>query len=110
MELIANSQLHGVYGDVEKDRRFNCPDVIGNQLLKNGKARRPILPITVVEKKIIAPREVGPVIPFRDVPMPDAQPAEVSDESDTLLSKSNVRTKRVINNSRRRGRKRNARK
>lgn len=90
MRLISNRQLTGSYGTVPADTVFDCPDDTGKELIADGKARRPDPPRIVMETKVYEPPEVGPVIPFRDLPVPDAQPAPVAAKSDPVLPAADV--------------------
>ena len=40
MRVIANSQLHGVYGTKIKDEVFEVSDSLGHQLLERGMVRK----------------------------------------------------------------------
>src|SRR5512137_189099 len=78
MRLIANRQLTGVYGTVVAGQEFECPDDVARQLIQSGVVHKAEPPKVQYETKIIRPAEVGPAQPFRDVPVPDPQPAPVA--------------------------------
>jgi hypothetical protein len=77
MLLIANRQLTGDFGTVAPEEQFFCAEDEGNQLLQKGLARLAYRPVHY-ETKVITPEapEVKPggVLPFRDVPVIDAEP------------------------------------
>jgi hypothetical protein len=106
MKVIANSQLTGDYGTVAADQEFDPGDEIGVQLLKSGLVRYVNPPRVEYETKVIVPEapEVGPRQPFRDVPMPHPEQANVASESDSLLPGSDIPASRVADSVRRGGR------
>jgi hypothetical protein len=104
MRLTANFQLHGAYGDVGPDESFECPDEISEILLKNNQARIPDPPRVIYETKVVAPPEVGPIIPFSDSAVSDAQQEELASDSDSVLSESDSSESGASNSGRRRGR------
>lgn len=94
MRLVSNRQLTGVYGTVPPDTIFDCPDDIAKELLNAGKVRKPEPP-RILETKVIRPPEVGPVIPFCNVPLSDSEPAEVVAESHSMLPESDLPEQRT---------------
>jgi hypothetical protein len=104
MRIVANFQLHGVYGDIGPDEAFDCPEDIGEVLLKNNQARIPDPPKILYETKVVAPLEVGPVVPFRDMPMSHEEPKTVATESNPVFSKPDASKSRTADSCRRRGR------
>ena len=103
MRLVANRQLTGVYGTVAPHQVFDAPDDVGVELLRDGKARRPDPP-AVIETKVFRPPEVGPVIPFRDVSVPDPEQASVVAARDSVLSVPDVPEQGTPDTGRRRKR------
>lgn len=104
MKLIALSQLTGVYGTVQEDGIFDCPEDIALQLLAMNKARKADPPKIVKETKVITPPEVGPIVPFRDGAVPDAQSKGMATEGNSVLSKSDLAKQGTSDPRGRRGR------
>ena len=92
MRVIANRQLTGHYGVVSGGEEFEADDDVARQLLRTGLVRKPDPPRVLYETKVIVPEspEAAPRPGFRDVPVPDAEPAPVASESDPLLRASDV--------------------
>jgi len=89
MKLIANRQTTGDYGTVAPDGYFHCPDDVAKELLASGIARIPDPP-KILEHKVFSPPEVGPIIPFRDMPVSDEESTLVADASYSVLSQPDV--------------------
>src|SRR4051794_16492770 len=84
MKLIANRQLCGDFGVVAQGESFMCHDEqTATSLLGRALARTAAPPRILYETKVIAPEapEVGPRLPFRDLPLCHPQPAELAFES-----------------------------
>ena len=106
MKLIANRQLHnpGLYGTVAEGHEFNCTDEeVAKDLIRNDLARKAEPPRILYETKVIVPPEVGPAVPFRDMPVPDKKPEAVVAASDPVLSESNLSEPGAADSRRRRG-------
>lgn len=95
MNVIANSQLTGIYGTVAKDEPFNCPDEVAKELLANRKVRLAGKPIVRKEIKVIKPPEVGPTVPFRDGSLSDSEPKIVPSSSNKKLSRADSSRQRT---------------
>ena len=107
MRLIAHRQLHnpGLYGTVAEGHEFDCSDEnVAGQLIQSGLARKAEPPKILYETKVMTPPEVGPVVPFRDVPVPDAKPEGVAAASDPVLSEANLSEPGAADSRRRQGR------
>jgi hypothetical protein len=108
MKLISNRQLYGtnmIPNDVGPNEIFECPDhEVAKQLLSDGMARLPGPPKVFYEVKVIRPREVGPDIPFRDMPMSNEKPVGLVVKSDPVLSTPDISKSGTFNLSRRPGR------
>jgi hypothetical protein len=85
MRLIANRQLTGEYGTVIAGQEFECSDQIAHELLAQGMVRKADPPKVVYETKVVRPAEVGPTQPFRNVPVPDQEPAPVDPPRDRVV-------------------------
>ena len=96
MRLIANRQLTGHYGVVTIGQEFEADDDVARQLLRNGLVKKPDLPAMVYETKVIAPEvpEAAPRDTFRDVPLPDAEQADVAPEGNREFSAANFQAQR----------------
>jgi hypothetical protein len=104
MKLIANRQLTGVYGTVGPGEAFECDDELAQELLRAGVVRKAEPPRVLYQTKAVSPPEVGPAIPFRDLPVPDAKPQEVAAQGDPVLPGPNLRQERAPDPVKRRGR------
>lgn len=107
MRLIANRQLSGAYGVVTAGQVFECDDEIARTLMENGVAYRPQPPRILYQTKVVRPEapEVGPRPPFRDLPLPNAEPKVVSATSNPVLPGTDVPESRASNPVRWGGRK-----
>lgn len=106
MKLTARRQLTGDWGTVTTGQQFEAIDDHARELLAAGLADR-VQPLQVqYETKIVVPEasEVSPRLPFRDVSLPDAQPAPLAPESDRVLADSNLRSQRAADSGGRRRR------
>lgn len=101
MRLIAVAQqLTGEYGTVTAGQEFECREDIAIELLRSGSARQPDPPRVLYETKpragyetkVIVPEapEASPRPPFRNMPLPDAQPAPVAPKGDPVLPAADV--------------------
>ncbi len=93
MRLIANRQLRGDYGVVAPGQQFETTDAIAMQLLNAGLVRKAAPPQVLYETKPVYPAEapeVRPERPFRDMSMPDPQPANVAPAGDSVLPEPDV--------------------
>jgi hypothetical protein len=111
VKVIANCQLAGEYGVVGPDETFEVRDEVGKQLISLGYARPYGPPTVVYETQVIEPEEapmVRPEVPFRDVHVPDKEPARVAPKSDPVVRKPDVSKKRVADRSGRSGRARSS--
>lgn len=107
MRLIAHRQLHnpGLYGTVAEGHEFDCSDEnVAGQLIQSGLARKSEPPKILYETKVMTPREVGPAIPFRDVPVPDEKPEAVAAAGYPVLPEPNLSEPGAADSRRRRGR------
>ena len=107
MRLIAHRQLHnpGLYGTVAEGHDFDCPDEdVAGQLIQSGLARKAEPPKILYETKVMTPPEVGPAVPFRDVPMPDTKPSGLAATGDPVLPEPNLSEPGAADRGRRRGR------
>ena len=105
MRLISDRQLTGIYGTVAPYEEFDCPDDdVARQLIQSGLAHKAESPKILYDTKVIAPPEVGPAIPFRDVPVPDAKPPAVAAAGDPVLPEPNLSEPGAADSRRRRGR------
>jgi hypothetical protein len=105
MLLVSDSQLYIKGTDYQAGIPFEIDEDEGQFLIARGTARKAEPPKVLYETKVIRPAEVGPVIPFRDVPMPDAQPETVAAAGNPMLSKSDLAEQGIADPGRRRGRK-----
>ena len=107
MRVIANRQLTGHYGVVTIGQEFEADDDVARQLLRNGLVKKPDLPAMVYETKVIAPEapEAAPRDTFRDVPLPDAEQADVAPEGNREFSAANFQAQRTDDPRGRAGRK-----
>ena len=107
MRVIANRQLTGHYGVVTIGQEFEADDDVARQLLRNGLVKKPDLPAMVYETKVIVPEapEAAPRDAFRDLPLPDAEPASVAREGDREFSAANFQPQRTDDPGGRGGRK-----
>ena len=107
MRVIANRQLTGHYGVVTIGQEFEADDDVARQLLRNGLVKKPDPPAMVYETKVIVPEvpEATPRDAFRDVPLPDAEQADVAPEGDREFSAANFQAQRVDDPRGRAGRK-----
>lgn len=112
MKLIANRQLTGAYGTVAPGEEFECADEIAGELLRAYLVRPATPPRVTYETKVIWPAapsqsfeapEVSARLPFRDVPVPDAESKAVAPESHSVLPDADVPKSGAID-SRGRGR------
>jgi hypothetical protein len=109
MKLIANRQLRGEYGLVAPDQEFEARDEVAGDLLRRDLARRAGPPVVLYETKPIQPQEapeVRPEVPFRDVPVPHAEPEAVASEGDSVLPESDPQPSRAGDSGGRRRRSR----
>ena len=92
MRVIANRQLTGHYGMVTAGQEFEAEDDVARQLLQAGLVKKPDPPAMVYETKVIAPEvpEAAPRDVFRDVSLPDPEPAGMAPEGDSVLSTPDV--------------------
>src|SRR5687767_9167576 len=98
----AVGSLLGDYGKVSQGQEFECKDErVALQLIAEGKAYR-VMPPPVIHETT---PEVSARPPFRDVPVPDEEPAPVAAESNPVLPGSNVSQQGTPHPRRRRGRK-----
>jgi len=104
MRLIALSQLTGVYGTVQENEVFDCPEDIALQLLAMNKARKADPPRIIKETKVFTPPEVGPIVPFRDGVVPDSQPKGMASEGNPVLPGSDLDEQGTADPRGRRGR------
>ena len=104
MKLVSHRQLTGVYGTVGPGVTFDCPDEIAVELIKAGLAHRSGPPRVLYETKVIVPAEVGPIVPFRDVPVPDTEPTGLAADGNSVFSAADVSKQRALNPGGRRGR------
>ena len=114
MRVICNcTQLTGDYGTVKCGQEFECPDEAAMKLLNAGRVRALPQPKILYETKPIQPEyrvitpeapEVSARPPFRDVPVSHEESPDVAPEGDSVLSESDLRTKRTIDHRGRRGR------
>ena len=107
IRLIANRQLTGHYGVVTMGQEFEAEDDVARQLLRNGLVKKPDLPSMAYETKVIAPEvpEAAPRDTFRDVPVPDAEQADLAPEGNQEFSATNFPAQRTDDPSGRAGRK-----
>ncbi len=107
MRVIANRQLAGHYGVVTTGQEFDAEDDVARQLLRAGLVKKPDPPAMVYETKVIVPEvpEAAPRDVFRDLPLPDAEPAAVAGEGDQQLSAPDLPTQRADDSRGRTGRK-----
>jgi hypothetical protein len=107
MRVIANRQLTGHYGVVTIGQEFEADDDVARQLLRNGLVKKPDLPAMVYEMKVIVPEvpEAAPRDAFRDVPVPDAEQADVAPEGNREFSAANFQAQRTDDPRGRAGRK-----
>src|SRR5580704_6511680 len=107
MRVIANRQLTGHYGVVFGGQEFDAEEGVARQLLRAGLVKRPDPPVMVYETKVIVPEapEAAPRDAFRDVPLPDAEPAGVAREGNRELSTADVPMPRADDPRGRAGRK-----
>ena len=107
MRVIANRQLTGHYGVVTMGQEFDAEDDVARQLLRAGLVKRPDPPTMVYETKVIAPEvpEAAPRDVFRDVSLPDAEPAGMAPEGDQQLSAPDLPAQRTDDPGGRAGRK-----
>lgn len=92
MKLIANRPITGDYGTVVPGQDFEPTDERAHDLLKRGLARKKEEPVIQYETKVVTPEapEVSPRHPFRDVPVPDAEPEDVAPEGDSGVPDADV--------------------
>ena len=115
MRLIANRQLAGDYGVVVAGDQFIVSDPDGLKLIEMGVARRADPPRVLYETKPAryemptiqpaAPEVSARASDFRDVCLPDAKPAPVAPESNSVLPKPNASEPGTADPVGRRGRK-----
>jgi len=107
MRVIANRQLTGHYGMVTAGQEFEAEDDVARQLLRAGLVKRPDPPAMVYETKVIVPEvpEAAPRDVFRDVSLPDSEPAVMAAEGDQELSAADLQTPRTNDPVGRAGRK-----
>ena len=104
MFLISNRQLTGVYGTVTPGQEFNCPEDVAKELLRAGVAHKAEPPKVLYETKVVRPPEVGPTIPFRDMPVSDQKPEEVAAAGDHVLPAADIPKQGASDSGGRRGR------
>lgn len=90
MKMIADRPTTGDYGSVIPGQEFECTDAVAQHLMKNGIAHKADVPKIGYETKAIEPHEVGITVPFRDVPVSDAEPPAVAAESNPVVPEPNV--------------------
>ena len=107
MRVIANRQLTGHYGVVTIGQEFEADDDVARQLLRNGLVKKPDLPAMVYETKVIVPEapEAAPRDTFRDVPLPDAEQADMASEGNREFSAAKFQAQRTDDPRGRAGRK-----
>ena len=107
MRVIANRQLTGHYGVVSAGQEFDAHEDVARQLLRAGLVKKPDPPTMAYETKVIVPEvpEAAPRDVFRDLRLPDAEPAAVAPEGDQELSAANVPAQRTVDSRGRSGRK-----
>ena len=88
-------------------QEFDADEDVGRQLLRAGLVKRPDPPGMVYETKVIVPEapEMAPRDVFRDVSLPDAEPAGMAPEGNRELSAADVPTQRTDDSRGRTGRK-----
>ena len=105
MRLIANRQLRGAYGTVVPGQVFDVDDEVAASLLLRGVARKPEMPRVLYETKVVepeAPEVQADAMPFRNLPVPDSEPAQVDSASDPVVPAADLLKSGVADNSRRR--------
>jgi hypothetical protein len=103
MKLIANCPIRGEYGFVATGQEFETQDGLAEQLIKNGMARKPVIPSVQYEIKPIEPSEapkIAPERPFRDSHLHNEESAAVDTEGDQKLSATNVSSGRAVDSGR----------
>ena len=107
MRVIANRQLTGHYGMVTAGQEFEAEDDVARQLLRAGLVKAPDPPAMVYETKVIVPEvpEAAARDVFRDVSLPDAEPAVLAPEGDQELSMPDLPAQRTDDPRGRAGRK-----
>jgi len=105
MRLIANRQFCYNHAVLTQGMAFDCADSVeAGDLIERGLAHKADPPRVLYEKKVIEPPEVGPAVPFCDVPVPDAKPSGVAAAGGQVLPEPNVSEPGAANSGRRRGR------
>jgi hypothetical protein len=64
---------------------FEADDITAARLLEDGAARKATPPRIIYETKVTRPSEVGPIQPFRDLPVRDEEPKELVADGDHVL-------------------------
>jgi hypothetical protein len=107
MRVTANRQLTGHYGVVSMGQEFDADEDVARQLLRAGLVKRPDPPAMVYETKVIVPEvpEAAPRDAFRDVSLPDTEPAGMAPESNRELSEADLPAQRIDDPRGRAGRK-----
>ena len=104
MRLIANRQLTGVYGMVGPGELFECDEETARVLIAAGLAHKAEPPKVLYRTKAVEPPEVGPAVPFRDLPVPDSQSAKLANSGDPVLPGADAPKPRAADPVKRRGR------
>ena len=107
MRVIANRQLTGHYGVVSMGQEFDANEDVARQLLRAGLVKKPDPPVMVYETKVLIPEapEAAPRDAFRNVPLPDSEPAGMATEGNRELSAGDIPAPRTDDPRGRAGRK-----